>query len=191
VAMGPRTHRLAQRLEGRVGPFVADYAWPAIRSWDCGAAVAIGIGAGVLATDHRVDGAAVPVLLAQAGIGVALTSTVLAGLAVFATFFDGAYRTALDLGGGFRRALAPYVIVAGVSAASAVVGAIAALAMPSCGATAKAMLIALSFFFSAWALLGAISLTGLTAFHATARARLMRGLEDAREIRAERLKQSH
>ena len=129
-----------------------------------------------------------PVLLAEAAFGVAVTATVLAAMAIFATFYDAGYRRVLDLSpGGFRAALEPYGVVGAVAAASTVLGTLGAIAVPALGVLALALVVGVSSLLCVWSLAGSVSLISMTMFHATQRAALMRGADEAEGIRAKRL----
>lgn len=96
---------------------VLQTARSAFVAWD----FAIGLAGGGLAFGlcwvKAVRDAVVPALLAEAAFGVAVTATVLAAMALLATFYDPAYRRVLDLApGGFRSALEPYGIIGAVAA---------------------------------------------------------------------------
>jgi hypothetical protein len=156
-------------------------------AWDFRMALGFGIGTFALAFVRVVRDAAVPILIAEAAIGVAVTATVFAALAVFTTFFDGTYRRVLELSGGFRSALMPYIVIGIVSATSGLLGLIAALALPALGSIAVEVDIAMPTLFCVWTLTGTVSLIDITVFHARARADLMAGADAAEGIRAERL----
>jgi hypothetical protein len=127
----------------------------------------------------EVRAAAVPIMIAESAIGIALTATVFAAIAVFATFFDTSYRRVLELAGGFRSALMPYQVVAVVSALAGIGGLIGALALPAIPTWADVGAIALSSGLCGWAIAGVVSVTELTIFHATQRAQLLGGADHA------------
>jgi hypothetical protein len=156
-------------------------------AWDFRTALGFGVGTFALAFVREVRDAAVPILISEAAIGVAVTATVFAALAVFTTFFDGTYRRVLELAGGFRSALMPYIVIGVVSAASGLSGLIAALALPALGSIAAEVDIAIPTLLCVWTLAGTVSLIDITVFHASARADLMAGADEAESIRAERL----
>lgn len=86
-----------------------------------GAALGIGVGLGAAYSKHMLDNA-IAVLSTEVLLGVALLATVLAALAILATFFDEHYREALrELRGDFLTAVLPFRVVAfsGTIAASA------------------------------------------------------------------------
>jgi hypothetical protein len=86
-----------------------------------GAALGTGVGLGAAYSKHMLDNA-IAVLTTETLLGVALLATVLAALAILATFFDEHYREALrELRGDFLTAVLPFRIVAfsGTLAASA------------------------------------------------------------------------
>jgi peptidoglycan/LPS O-acetylase OafA/YrhL len=157
-------------------------------AWDFYLAVACGAIAFALAfLDADVRGAATTVLIAQAAVGVAITSTVFGSLAVFATFYDGTYRRVLEKAGGFSAALMPYAVVGVVAAACGVVGIVAALAIPALGTLTTGIVVALTTLLCAWTLTGTASLVEQTVFHATQRAKLLEGADHAESVRARRL----
>jgi hypothetical protein len=164
-----------------------NYGRDTFRSWDFIVAVGFGgVGFG-LAFVAAVRQAAVPILITEAAIGVAMTATVFGALAVFTTFYDGTYRRVLELAGGFRSALMPYIAIGVVAATAGLSGLIAALALPALGVWATAFAVAIPTLLCAWTLTGTVSLIEITLFHATERARLMAGADEAESIRAERL----
>jgi hypothetical protein len=141
-----------------------------------------------ISADVRQQG--VTILLAQAGVGVAVLGVVSTTIAIFATFFDGNYRRVLDAVGGLPRALMPYKVVAAVAALSVIGALTIALGWPTFSPVARAVLLACSTALTGWAVAGTVSLVGITSFHAEQRAELMRGAEDAESIRAKRLRET-
>jgi hypothetical protein len=170
-----------------MGDWLREYGRSTFRAWDFIVAVVVGAASFALAFVDSVRDAAVPILLAEAAIGVAVTATVFAALAIFATFFDGSYRRVLELSGGFRSALMPYIVVGVVSAAAGLFGLLAAFALPALGKWAIEAGIAVPTLLCAWTLTGTAGLIELTMFHAASRAKLMAGADNAESIRAERL----
>jgi hypothetical protein len=157
-------------------------------SWDAGIGVLAGLGALALASDDAVRAPAVTILLAAAGIGVALLGAVLTAMAIIATFADGHYRRVLEAASGSTaRAMEPYLIVGFVSAVCTVVSLLLALGWPTLGAIPETVGLALSLGLCAWASAGAVQLVELTIFHAGQRSELLRGIEDADAIRSRRL----
>lgn len=168
--------------------WLASYGAGTFGSWDFVVAAVFGAAAFGLAFVEAVRKDAVPILITEAAIGVAVTATVFGALTVFTTFYDGAYRRALELGGGFRSAMMPYIVIGVVAACAGLFGLIAALALPALGVLATAFAIGIPTLFCAWTLTGAISLTELTLFHATERASLMGGADEVESIRTRRLR---
>lgn len=85
-----------------------------------GAGVATGV---VAARSAHVRDGALGALTTETLVGVGLLATVLAALAILATFFDHTYRAALrELSGGFLRAVLPFRVVAFCGAVSAAFG---------------------------------------------------------------------
>jgi hypothetical protein len=180
-----------QRL--RVSPkmlaWFKKYGGGTFKSWDFYVAVVCGLAAYVICGSKAVRSAAVPILIAEAAIGVALLAVVFGAIAVFATFYDATYRRVLDLAGGFRSALMPYIVVAVIAALAGAVGIISALALPALDVIPFKLVSAASTLLCAWAITGMVSITELTLFHATERAKLMRGADEAETIRAQRLRE--
>lgn len=166
-----------------------DYAKGTVMHWDFVSALVVGGAAAGLGTIDDVRDAAIPVLIAEGAIGGALMATVFGALAIFATFFDGAYRRILDASGSFRDALMPYFTIAAVGGLAVIFGTVGALALPFLGDELAAAVLGLSTFFFAWCVTGMVSLTEITLFHASQRAKLMSGADDAEAIRVRRLKQ--
>ena len=91
-------------------------------SFVLGAAAGVGIGLAAAYSEHTLDDA-VGVITTETLLGVGLLATVLAALAILATFFDQHYRVALrELSGGFLTAILPFRIVAFAGAVSAALG---------------------------------------------------------------------
>jgi hypothetical protein len=87
-----------------------------------GLAAGVGIGLAAAYSEHTLDNA-VGVITTESLLGVGLLATVLAALAILATFFDQHYRVALrELSGGFLTAILPFRIVAFAGAVSAALG---------------------------------------------------------------------
>jgi hypothetical protein len=156
-------------------------------AWDFKVGAIVGVVSVALASAHAVRDAATTVLLTSAGVDVAVTATILAALTIFTTLFDSSYRLILEAAGGFRKALMPYTTVACVAALAALVALLASLAAPDLGQWPGALAIGVSMLLTAWALAGTASLVELTHFHADQRARLLKGADDAEQIRAARL----
>lgn len=163
------------------------YGRSTFRAWDFSAAAGIGLVSGLLGLSRAVRAAAPTVLLASAGVDVALTATILAALAIFTTLFDTSYRRVLEAAGGVRDALMPYTTIAFVAASGTVVSLMSALGSPYLGKWADAAVIALSMLLTAWTVTGSASLVEQTHFHATQRASLLHGADQADEIIAARL----
>jgi hypothetical protein len=163
-----------------VGRWLSRYGADTFGHWDFLVAVACGGAAFGLAYVTAVHQSEQAVLFAEIAIGVAMTATVLAALAIFATFFDGSYRVVLEGAGGFHDALLPFVTVAVVAALAALTALMAALVAPATGDLAGAFALAVPTLFCAWTLTGSISLVELTSFHARERAELMAGVDEAK-----------
>jgi hypothetical protein len=157
------------------------------RAWDFWAALGVGVVSAVLTLDHAVRASAPTVLLASAGINVALTATVLAALAIFTALFDSSYRRVLEAAGGVREALMPYTTTAFVAGLGTVVALVSALASPYFGKWVEAAAVGVAMLLTAWTVAGFASLVEQTHFHATQRAKLLKGADDAEEIIAARL----
>ena len=164
------------------------YGRGTFRSWDFYVAIVCGVAAYFICGSKAVRTAAVPVLMGQAAIGVGLLAVVFGAIAVFATFYDPSYRRVLDLAGGFRSALMPYITVAVISALAGAAGIIGALALPALGVFPTQLVCAASTFLFVWSVAGMVSITELTLFHASRRAELMGGADEAETIRAKRLR---
>jgi hypothetical protein len=158
-----------------------------VRSWDFGVAVLVGGLAVAFGQDEKVLDKGVTIALAAGAAGVAVLGVVLAALAVITAFFDGHYRRVLESTGSIRRAMAPYLVTAGVAGAAALCALVTALGWPEFGSTLRIGTLALTVFLTAWAMAGTVSLVEITIFHAEQRAALMRGIEAAGDVRAARL----
>jgi hypothetical protein len=158
-----------------------------LKGWDFWVGLLGGGIAAVAATSRTVRDAGVTVLLGEAAIGIALLSVVLAGLAIITPTFDGLYRRVLEKAGGVRQALDPYLLIAAVSGIGAVVAVLGALTWPELGTSLRVLILGLATMLAVWAISGTVSLVELTIFHADQRAELLRGIDDAEELRVRRL----
>ncbi len=166
------------------------YVRTALKSWDFGVGVGCAMVAAVLALDDGVRGQGVTVALASCAVGMAVLGVVLAALAIITAFFDGHYRRVLESAGGIRRAMAPYLLVAGTGGLAAVVGLLTALAWPAFGEWTQIVALAVTVLLTVWSVAGTVSLVEITLFHAEQRAALMRGFEEAADVRAQRLRRA-
>jgi len=178
-------------MKGAVSRWFREFGAGTFGAWDFKVAAACGLAAGLLSLVADVRRDATTVLLASAGVDVALTATILAALAIFTTSFDSAYRLVLEAAGGVRRALMPYTVVACAAAVGTLVALMAALGSPDLTKWPDAVVIAVSMLLTSWSILGTASLVELTHFHATQRAQLMRGADNAEVIRAQRVRAPH
>ncbi len=160
--------------------WVSQHGADTFKHWDFLTAIGCAAAAFGLAFITSVHQSAQAVLFAEIAVGVAMTATVLAALAIFATFFDGAYRIVLEQSGGFGDALMPFVTIAVVAAIGALTALIAAIGVPATGKLVGALALGVPTLFCAWTLTGSISLVELTAFHAKQRAALMAGVDEAK-----------
>jgi hypothetical protein len=137
--------------------------------------VAAGVGAGLAAaySAHTLD-QAIGVLTTEALLGVGLLATVLAALAILATFFDQHYRVALrELSGGFLSAVLPFRVVAVAGALAAAVG-IASIALWSVmGDTLRSIAYGLVTGATVYAVIGTWDLVRDTTFHGLKRNELL------------------
>jgi hypothetical protein len=170
-----------------VREWIREFGRTTFRAWDFEAGLGTGVLAAALALDQAVRAAAPTVLLASAGIDVALTATILAALSIFTALFDSSYRRVLEAAGGVREALMPYTTIAFVAGLGTIVALISALASPYFGKWLDAAAVGVSMLLTAWTVAGFASLVEQTHFHATQRAKLLKGADDAEEIVAARL----
>lgn len=159
-------------------------------SLDAGAGLAAFLFTLAAAIAPQVRDAGTTALIAESALQVALAAVIVTALAVFTTFFDSPYRRVLEHASGtVLAAMAPYlaiVVVATIGAASAV---ISFTIWGAIGDVPQAILLALSTGLTVWTIIGSAQLAWLTAFHANQRAKLQKGVDDARAIRAERLRE--
>lgn len=157
-------------------------------SWDARLAlIGGGLIAAVAGVSEPIRDSAVTILLAEAGLGVALFAVVLAALAIFATFFDDAYRRVLEMASGsIKAALLPYEAVAVVAGLATAVALLVALFWPALTAGLEVVLLGLASALALWSVVGSVRLVELTTWHAARRADLMKGVEDAKVKLAER-----
>lgn len=145
--------------------------------------VAAGVGAGLAAaySEHTLD-EAIGVLTTEALLGVGLLATVLAALAILATFFDQHYRVALrELSGGFLSAVLPFRVVAVAGALAAAVG-IASISLWSVmGDTLRSVAYGLVTGATVYAVIGTWDLVRDTTFHGLKRNELLE-LDSAQEM---------
>jgi hypothetical protein len=141
----------------------------------------------VLASSSAVRAQGVTIAVAAGACGVAVVSVVLGALAVISALFDGHYRRVLEMAGGIRNAMRPYLVVSAVAGCTTVAAIVTALGWPIFGMWGQLLSLAFTVFLTGWCVFGMVSLVELTIFHAESRAKLMRGIEDAKAIRTSRL----
>jgi hypothetical protein len=152
-------------------------------SWDLYLGfAAFAVSAALAAASPAVRGNALTVLIAESALSVALLGAVLTALAVLVTFFDDYYRQVLSQASerGVAGAIAPYQIVAFVSAWGAAIGFIVALAWPVLPATLQAVGLGLTTGLVVWASFGVVQLVNMTVFHGGQRARLLEAVDHVR-----------
>lgn len=151
-------------------------------SWDFGVGAFGGIvGALGVGLSGEIARGAPDVLVAEIAIGIALTSVVLASLAIFATFFDDAYRRVLENADdrrSIRGALFPYSAVAVLAGLAALIALAVKLLWPALSGEMETTGFAVATGLVAWSIAGSVQLVLLTVFHAEQRAKLMRGVRD-------------
>jgi hypothetical protein len=137
--------------------------------------IAIGIAAGFAAADskHVLDDA-IAVLTTETLLGVGLLATVLAALAILATFFDEHYRAALrELSGGFLTAVLPFRAVAFWGAISATFGTASIVFWGLLGHDVRSVAYGLVTGATVCAVLGTWELVRDTTFHGLKRDELL------------------
>jgi hypothetical protein len=157
------------------------------KGWDFRVGLIVGVAVGLLASSsvrrHGVTG-----LLAEAAIGVAILSVVLAALAIIAPAIDGFYRQVLDKAGGVREAMAPYLLIGAVAGIAAILSLVGAILWPAAGPAAQRVVLGSTSGLTVWAIGGAISLVEITIFHATQRSELLSIVDTTEEeVRVRRL----
>ena len=160
-------------------------------SLDCYLGAGIGVITGAAATQKSVREGAVGVLIPAAGVSVALSAVVLAAIAILATFFDDWYRRVLEAASGsVAQGLTPYRVIAVIAGIATLVCLLVAVSWPVLTVGLQESLFGLAIGLTAWTVAGCVQLTNLTIWHADQRARLMRGVEDAK-LRVSRLQEKH
>ena len=145
--------------------------------------VAAGVGAGLAAaySKHTLDDA-IGVLTTEALLGVGLLATVLAALAILATFFDQHYRAALrELRGGFLAAVLPFRLVALSGAVSAAVGITSIALWSTLSSNIRAVAYGLVTGATVYAVFGTWDLVRDTTFHGLKRNELLE-LDNVQEM---------
>src|SRR5438105_4218433 len=135
----------------------------------------VGIATGIVASrsQHVLD-TALGTLTTETLLGVGLLATVLAALAILATFFDHTYRAALrELSGGFLRAVLPFRIVAFSGAVSAAFGVAAMTFWSVLSHGVKAGVFGLVTGATVCAIFGTWELVRETTFHGVKRDELL------------------
>lgn len=174
---------------GKVAAWLVANGRSTFRSWAFYVAVGSAVVTGIAAIDEDVRNNGVTILLPEVGVGVALSAVVLAAIAIFTTFFDDWYRRVLETASGsVRAALLPYRVVAVIAGWATLLGLVVAVTWPVLPAAAQAILLALATGLTVWAIAASVQLVELTMWHADQRAKLMRGVEDAR-LRVARMQQ--
>jgi hypothetical protein len=134
----------------------------------------LGVGAGVwAATTSRVLEQEDTVLLAAAGAAVGLLAVALTAMTLVIAFLDGFFGELIE-DYGIRRFFRPFVVVAFVSAAAAVVCFAGALDSHSGPTWVRDALFGIAAWLIVWAISGAFGLVLLLVFYAEEREQILR-----------------
>lgn len=131
-----------------------------------------------------------PLIIAEASLGAGLTAAVVTAIAILTALVDDVYRMVLTQIGGVRRALMPFLIVAALSALTAVISLFALLLLPPASENLVVPAVAICSGLAVWSLAGVVSLVELVIFHAAQRAALLDGIEEATRVRNQRRRET-
>lgn len=130
---------------------------------------------------------AVSIFIAEGAIAVALLAVALTALAILVGLLGPEYVLILEnVQGKVKLALLPYQVVAVVSSLTILLSFGAAVALkveaplPVDVVMTQALALGVSVGLTVWGIVGTVQLVNLTAFHGVQRARLIRGLQEAR-----------
>lgn len=130
----------------------------------------------------RADGRTL--LLAEAGLAVALLAVALTALTILVGVLGDEYLRVLEHAGGVPKAMEPYVTVSVVAGLGAISGVLAAVAYPYLLWLPRALVLAATSGLLVWAAWGTVQLVQMTAWHGVQRGRLLEGIADAkRQVR--------
>lgn len=135
----------------------------------------------------RANGTAI--LLASAGMALAVVAVVLTAISILVSLANDVYARILErVPGGIPGAFDPYKVVAYVGGLATLVDLFSALAwnapspLPLSARVLQSFTLALNASLIVWAVVGTVQLVSLTAFHGVQRTHFLRGLGKAREI---------
>lgn len=145
----------------------------------------VGIGLGALpAFSKPVADLTTTLLIAFGGALVAVAAVVVAVKTIFVTLLTDEYLIALERArGGIRGAVRPFLVVAWVSVAGAIINFAAALswpAIPDHSTWLRWLVFSVPSALAAWGLLGSAQLVSLGTFHLEQRTTLMRAVREFR-----------
>jgi hypothetical protein len=153
------------------------WRWRSLISWDFGAGVIAGAGmfvaAGWQPATFRTGGTGI--FVTEAVTGAAILAVVLASLTILATFTTEEYLVVLDHApSGVAGAFYQYKIVAVISAAALLLGLAGSVVslLPIGDQLFEQLYLAITAGLTVWAVVGAVQLVFLTAFHGIERAHL-------------------
>lgn len=152
------------------------WRWRSLIGWDSGAGVIAAVGmfvaVGWQAATFRTGGTGI--FVTEAVTGAAILAVVLASLTILATFTTEEYLVVLDHApSGVAGAFYQYEIVAVISAALLLLGlAGSVLFLLPINALFAQLYLAITAGLTVWAVVGAVQLVFLTAFHGIERAHL-------------------
>jgi hypothetical protein len=148
--------------------------------------VPAGIALGLLpALSKPASGMATTLLIALGAAAVAVAAVVVAAKTIFVSLVTPEYMVVLERArGGVKGAARPFVIVAWVCTAAALLNFAAALAWPAIPEHAwwlRWLVFAIPAALAGWGLLGSAQLVSLGAFHLEQRSILMKAIRDFRQ----------
>lgn len=127
------------------------------------------------------------ILLAEAGLGLAVLAVVLMALSILVAFLGEEYVLILrKTKDGVAGAMRPYRFVGSISGLATVFSLLGAMLWSLCPPALQAFALAVGTWLTVWSVLGTIQLVGLTAKHGTYRARIPEIREALREGRERR-----
>lgn len=147
--------------------------YPTLWSPDFGIGVGAGAGAGVAAAlSAAVEQHGFVALLAIGGADVAVLGVVLVGVQLFISSLEPDYELALSFQGGIKGAIRPYLTVAAVAGAGAVVALVAAITWSLAPSAFMGVNLATAVLLTVWSVVGTVQLVDISVFHLEQRSNL-------------------
>jgi hypothetical protein len=131
--------------------------------------------------DNLLTNDVIPVVLVEAGLGLALLAVVLTALSIFVAFLGEVYTRFLEEAIGLPRAFRPYKTVATIAGLQTLTALGTAFTWTLAGEGVRIGLLAAVSGLTVWAIAGTVKLTAITANYGNYRSRLRQIPAAARE----------